>query len=228
MIIYYGRDTKRIIEELVETRPTYLPSVPRIFEKLYTAAIKMRDASGDTDRESFEQADQARRRGSPPPSGRRGRARRDGARVPGRRRASLFPCPGAVRRRDHPSRDRRRTDRRRDPRVLLRLRGPGARGLGDDRDHSRRHGVHAREVQVRHGRAADARRRGQDRRRGSGDPRARAERVRRVLAQPRRYGRGARSTAGCRPAMSANSTTRASSRSPAARRTSSSPPAART
>ena len=43
MIIYYGRDTKRIIEELVETRPTYLPSVPRIFEKLYTAAIKMRD-----------------------------------------------------------------------------------------------------------------------------------------------------------------------------------------
>ena len=44
MIIYYGRDTKRIIEELIETRPTYLPSVPRIFEKLYTAAIKLRDA----------------------------------------------------------------------------------------------------------------------------------------------------------------------------------------
>jgi long-chain acyl-CoA synthetase len=56
MIIYYGRDTKRIIEELVETRPTYLPSVPRIFEKLYTAAIKMRDQSPDADRGSFEQA----------------------------------------------------------------------------------------------------------------------------------------------------------------------------
>ena len=56
MIIYFGRDTKRIIEELLETRPTYLPSVPRIFEKLYTAAIKMRDAATDTDRESFEQA----------------------------------------------------------------------------------------------------------------------------------------------------------------------------
>ena len=56
MIIYYGRDTKRIIEELVETRPTYLPSVPRIFEKLYTAAIKMRDQSPDGDRGSFEQA----------------------------------------------------------------------------------------------------------------------------------------------------------------------------
>jgi long-chain acyl-CoA synthetase len=56
MIIYYGRDAKRIIEELVETRPTYLPSVPRIFEKLYTAAIKMRDQSPDVDRVSFEQA----------------------------------------------------------------------------------------------------------------------------------------------------------------------------
>jgi long-chain acyl-CoA synthetase len=56
MIIYYGRDTRRIIEELIETRPTYLPSVPRIFEKLYTAAIKMRDQAGDTDRESFAQA----------------------------------------------------------------------------------------------------------------------------------------------------------------------------
>ena len=56
MIIYYGRDTKRIIEELVETRPTYLPSVPRIFEKLYTAAIKMRDQSPDGDRGGFEQA----------------------------------------------------------------------------------------------------------------------------------------------------------------------------
>ena len=55
-IIYYGGDTKRVIQELVETRPTYLPSVPRIFEKLYTAAIKMREQSPDVDRGSFEQA----------------------------------------------------------------------------------------------------------------------------------------------------------------------------
>ena len=44
-IIYYGGDTKRVIEELVETHPTYLPSVPRIFEKLYTAAMKMQERS---------------------------------------------------------------------------------------------------------------------------------------------------------------------------------------
>jgi long-chain acyl-CoA synthetase len=35
-IAYWGRDTKQIIPELTEVRPTYLPSVPRIFEKIYT------------------------------------------------------------------------------------------------------------------------------------------------------------------------------------------------
>jgi long-chain acyl-CoA synthetase len=55
-IVYYGGDSKRILEELIETKPTYLPSVPRIFEKLYTAAMKMQEQSGDEDRERFEQA----------------------------------------------------------------------------------------------------------------------------------------------------------------------------
>ncbi|MCW3011959.1 MAG: long-chain fatty acid--CoA ligase [Solirubrobacterales bacterium] len=35
-IAYFGGDTKQIVAELVATRPTYLPSVPRIFEKIYT------------------------------------------------------------------------------------------------------------------------------------------------------------------------------------------------
>jgi long-chain acyl-CoA synthetase len=35
-IAYWGGDTKQIIPELSEVKPTYLPSVPRIFEKLYT------------------------------------------------------------------------------------------------------------------------------------------------------------------------------------------------
>jgi long-chain acyl-CoA synthetase len=55
-IIYFGGDTKRVIEELVETHPTYLPSVPRIFEKLYTAAMKLQEQAGDEDRERFQQA----------------------------------------------------------------------------------------------------------------------------------------------------------------------------
>jgi long-chain acyl-CoA synthetase len=37
-IAYYGGDTKAIIGELMEVKPTYLPSVPRIFEKIYTLA----------------------------------------------------------------------------------------------------------------------------------------------------------------------------------------------
>jgi long-chain acyl-CoA synthetase len=35
-IAYFGGDTKAVIPELSETHPTYFPSVPRIFEKLYT------------------------------------------------------------------------------------------------------------------------------------------------------------------------------------------------
>jgi long-chain acyl-CoA synthetase len=37
-IAYFGGDTKQIVGELMEVKPTYLPSVPRIFEKIYTLA----------------------------------------------------------------------------------------------------------------------------------------------------------------------------------------------
>jgi long-chain acyl-CoA synthetase len=37
-LAYYGGDTKLIIPELGEVKPTYLPSVPRVFEKIYTLA----------------------------------------------------------------------------------------------------------------------------------------------------------------------------------------------
>jgi long-chain acyl-CoA synthetase len=35
-IAYFSGDTRLIVPELAEVRPTYLPSVPRIFEKIYT------------------------------------------------------------------------------------------------------------------------------------------------------------------------------------------------
>ena len=35
-LAYFGGDTKAIVGELAEVKPTYLPSVPRIFEKIYT------------------------------------------------------------------------------------------------------------------------------------------------------------------------------------------------
>ena len=37
-LAYFGGDTKQIVSELMEVKPTYLPSVPRIFEKVYTIA----------------------------------------------------------------------------------------------------------------------------------------------------------------------------------------------
>jgi long-chain acyl-CoA synthetase len=42
-IAYFGGDTKQIVVELNEVHPTYLPSVPRIFEKIYTLVT----ANGD-------------------------------------------------------------------------------------------------------------------------------------------------------------------------------------
>ncbi len=55
-LIYFGGDTKQILAELIDTHPTYVPSVPRIFEKLYTAAMKMVESGGEDERERFRQA----------------------------------------------------------------------------------------------------------------------------------------------------------------------------
>jgi long-chain acyl-CoA synthetase len=55
-IVYFGGDTKKILEEVIETKPTYLPSVPRIFEKLYAAATKMQENASAEDKQRFQQA----------------------------------------------------------------------------------------------------------------------------------------------------------------------------
>ena len=55
-IVYFGGDSKKILEEVVETRPTYLPSVPRIFEKLYGAATKMQENASEEDKQRFQGA----------------------------------------------------------------------------------------------------------------------------------------------------------------------------
>ncbi len=53
---FFGGDTSKIIEELGEAKPTYLPSVPRIFEKLYTLATTALSKASDSEREQFKQA----------------------------------------------------------------------------------------------------------------------------------------------------------------------------
>ena len=46
-LAYFGGDPKQIIVELSEVKPTYLPSVPRIFEKLYTLVTAHGDLGPD-------------------------------------------------------------------------------------------------------------------------------------------------------------------------------------
>jgi long-chain acyl-CoA synthetase len=55
-LAYFGGDTKQIVPELLEVKPTYLPSVPRIFEKVYALAQGAIDAQGPDERERAQAA----------------------------------------------------------------------------------------------------------------------------------------------------------------------------
>jgi long-chain acyl-CoA synthetase len=55
-IIYFGGDAKQIVPELQEARPTYFPSVPRIFEKIYALATAQLEKASDEERKQFEGA----------------------------------------------------------------------------------------------------------------------------------------------------------------------------
>jgi len=55
-LVFFGGDTRKILEEIIATKPTYLPSVPRIFEKIYAAAIKMQEQASAEDQERFRHA----------------------------------------------------------------------------------------------------------------------------------------------------------------------------
>ena len=139
-IAYWRRDPLLIIADIGEVQPEVLPSVPRIFEKIF--AMAQTAASG-------EDAGAAGVR----PQGDRGR-------VPGARmlQEAGEPVPAelqqvfdmadelvyaprakAVRREGQACDHRRGTDRAGDPAVLLRLRRPGLRGLRHDRDLDPRH-----------------------------------------------------------------------------------------
>jgi long-chain acyl-CoA synthetase len=55
-LAYYGGDTKQIVPELAEVSPTYLPSVPRVFEKIYTMAHGAIEAQPPEERRRVEEA----------------------------------------------------------------------------------------------------------------------------------------------------------------------------
>ncbi|HEV2997589.1 MAG TPA: long-chain fatty acid--CoA ligase [Solirubrobacteraceae bacterium] len=55
-IAYFGGDTTQIVPELSEVRPTYLPSVPRIFEKVYSLAQAAIQAQSPEEQEQAKAA----------------------------------------------------------------------------------------------------------------------------------------------------------------------------
>ncbi len=55
-IAYWGGDIKQIVGELQEVQPTFLPSVPRIFEKIYTLAHGAIEAQPPEERAKTEAA----------------------------------------------------------------------------------------------------------------------------------------------------------------------------
>jgi len=55
-LAYFGGDTKQIVGELLEVQPTYLPSVPRVFEKIYTLAHGAIEAKPPEERERAHKA----------------------------------------------------------------------------------------------------------------------------------------------------------------------------
>jgi long-chain acyl-CoA synthetase len=55
-LAYFGGDTKQIVPELQEVQPTYLPSVPRVFEKIYTLAHGAIEAQGPEELKRAEEA----------------------------------------------------------------------------------------------------------------------------------------------------------------------------
>ena len=53
-IAYWERDPLKIMPNLAEVRPTYFPSVPRIFEKIYTLATSAMEKEGGLKKAVFE------------------------------------------------------------------------------------------------------------------------------------------------------------------------------
>ena len=55
-LAYWERDPLKIVPNLAEVKPTYFPSVPRIFEKIYTAATSAAEKAGGLKKAIFDWA----------------------------------------------------------------------------------------------------------------------------------------------------------------------------
>ncbi|MGW7520401.1 AMP-dependent synthetase/ligase [Streptomyces sp. NPDC054796] len=55
-IAYFGGKIENVVSELAEVQPTHLPSVPRLFEKIYSMVESLAEARGPDGKERFEAA----------------------------------------------------------------------------------------------------------------------------------------------------------------------------
>ena len=205
-LAYWERDPLKIVPNLSEVQPTYFPSVPRIFEKIYTAATASVEKEGGLKKAVFDWAigvgKQVRR------------LEREGRRPNPILRACSTGSPTSQvlsKIRGLFGGNLKMAVTGAAPinpeilELLRRRRRAGARGLGDDRDLDRGDDLDPGGLQVRDGRQAVPRLRDQDRRRRR-DARPGARTSSRATTRtprrpPRRW-----STAGCTPATSARST----------------------
>ncbi len=133
-IAYWERDPLKIIPNLSEVRPHYLPLpfFPRIFEKIYMAATSAADKEGGIKKRIFWW-----RSGSASGCGRWSAAADQILLARQFKFADervLSKIRGPVRRPGSAVRQRGRPHQHRHPQVLRRRRRPGARGLRDDGD----------------------------------------------------------------------------------------------
>jgi len=55
-LAYFGGDSRQIVPEIQESHPDYIPSVPRVFEKIYGLATAQLEQASPEQREQFRQA----------------------------------------------------------------------------------------------------------------------------------------------------------------------------
>ncbi|MCC3778288.1 long-chain fatty acid--CoA ligase [Streptomyces sp. UNOB3_S3] len=55
-LCYFGGRVENVVAELAEVRPTHLPSVPRLFEKVHAGAVSLAEARGPGGRDRLETA----------------------------------------------------------------------------------------------------------------------------------------------------------------------------
>ena len=216
---YVDGRVDKIVANLGAVRPTLMCAAPRVFEKVYNAAVGSATSAGGAKAKIFTWAVRVGKRANA--------LELAGKRVPAglahpaahRRQARLHEAAGPSRRPDPGARLRLGAAVDRHLVVLRRRRPADLRGLRPDRVVGRQLRQPARRPAHRHRRQGARRPRVQDRRRRRDPAARRAGHAR--LPQPagRDRGRVHATTASSAPATSANSTTTAICASPTARKT---------